>query len=259
MAYVFDFHDSAALNEWFQASQNQFAIDLQNQLILDLLKPVSGENILDIGCGTGARFIPFLEKGLDVTGLDPSPYMLDIAKKNFEDKIDLHRGYAEDLPFDDNSFNTACLITTLEFVEDPVRAIEEACRVAKDRIFIGALNKYAIKGMQRRLEGIFRTSIYNRAKFFSVWELKEYIYSIMGKVPISWRTVCQFSNEPGWIGRTVEKSTLIQNFPFGSFLGMAVILVPHFTTWTLPLKLTPKQTGEAFACSVFANNNHKQD
>ena len=43
-------------------------------------------------------------------------------------------------------------MATLEFVEDPKKAIEEVSRVTKDRIFIGVLNRYAIKGIQIRIK-----------------------------------------------------------------------------------------------------------
>ena len=101
--------------------------------------------------------------------------------KQFGHRVEFYRGVAEDLPFDDNSFNHASLVTTLEFVEDPVKAISEACRVAKDRIFLGVLNRYALKGIERRLRGIFHHTIYNRARFYSVWELKYMIREILGE------------------------------------------------------------------------------
>jgi ubiquinone/menaquinone biosynthesis C-methylase UbiE len=201
-----------------------------------------GESVLDIGCGTGASFLTFLEMDLLVTGLDPSTYMLDIASRNVGNRADLYRGYAEDLPFDDNSFNYACLFTTLEFVDDPQKALEEACRVAKDRIFIGVLNRYAIKGIQRRVKGVFTPSIFNHAKFFSVWELKQKIRKIVGNTPISWRTVCQLPSQSGKIATSLEHSKIIQRCPFGAFAGMVVTLVPKFRTRPLTMRYQARHT-----------------
>jgi SAM-dependent methyltransferase len=238
MGYVFDFNDAIYYEKRLNDTKNRFAADLEKRLILNALKPVHGESILDIGCGTGFGLQTFLDEGLQVTGLDPSPYMLDIASKNIKNRSDLHRGVAEDLPFDDNSFNYASLITTLEFVEDPKKALEEACRVAKDKIFLGVLNRYAIKGVQRRIKGVFTRTIYNHACFFSIWELKAIIRSLLGDVPISWRTVCQFSASPGQITSKIEQFPLIQKCPFGAFIGMGVTLVPRYRTTplTVPYK-----------------------
>lgn len=126
MGYIFDFNDAVNYDQWYDQPRNSFAADLESRLMLDMLKPMDGNSLLEIGCGTGASLLPFLNKGLRITGIDPSQYMLDIAFKKVGHRVDLHRGFAEDLPFDDNSFNYACFITTLEFVDDPRKAIEEA-------------------------------------------------------------------------------------------------------------------------------------
>ncbi len=240
MGYIFDFHDATAYEKWFNTRQHQFVASLEIQLMLDMLKPLHTDTVLDIGCGTGASLLPLVEEGIDTTGLDPSPYMLDIAYKNVKDKADLYRGFGEDLPFDDNSFNHALLFTTLEFVDDPKKALQEACRVAKDRIFIGVLNRYAIKGIERRLKGIFSETIYNKARFFSIWELKQYIRTILGDVPVSWRTVCQFPTPSNKFTSKLEKSKLIQRFPFGAFVGIVITLMPRFRTRPMTLKYSAK-------------------
>ncbi len=242
MGYVFDFNDAIYHEEWLNDPKNRFAVDLEKRLMLNALKPVHGESILDIGCGTGTGLQTFLDKGLQVTGIDPSPYMLDVASKNIGNRADLHRGFAEDLPFDDNSFNYACLMTTLEFVENPKKALEEACRVAKDKIFLGVLNRYAIKGVQRRIKGVFTRTIYNQACFFSIWELKGIIRSLLGDVPISWRTVLQFSASPGLITSKIEQFSLMQKCPFGAFIGMSVTPVPRFRTRPLTVPYKTKHT-----------------
>ncbi len=247
MGYVFDFNDAKAYEEWFNNPHNRFTHDLESRLMIDILKPTKTETVLDIGCGTGANLLPLLEMGLQATGIEPSPYMLDIAKNKLGDRVDFHRGFAEDLPFDDNSFNYACLVTTLEFVDDHRQALEEACRVAKDKIFLGVLNRYAIKGIQRRVKGVFIKSIYNHARFFSIWELKKNVRSILGDPPITWRTVCQLPSASSRIAQYIEQSNLVQRVPFGGVAGMAVALVPRFRTRPLSIPVLAKPTTGAMA------------
>ncbi len=247
MGYVFNYNDAIAYEQWCNEPKNKSATELENRLMLNMLEPVRRNRVLDIGCGTGASLFPFIEKGLSVTGLDPSPDMIDIALKKLGNRADLHCGFAEDLPFDDNSFNHACLVKSLEFVEDPKKAIEEACRVAKDKIFIGVLNRHSIRGTQLRVRRIFTKSFYNHARFFSIWELEEIIREILGNVPISWRTVCQFSSPTGRIAQTIEHSDLIQKCPFGAFTGMTVTLVPRFRTRPLELLRQADPEGAAVA------------
>ncbi|MDJ0985429.1 MAG: class I SAM-dependent methyltransferase [Desulfobacterales bacterium] len=236
MGHVFDFKDAIAYEQWLKKPENKATFELETQLMQTLLKPMRGESVLDIGCGTGACLQALLDMDLQVTGLDASTYMLDIASRNVDNRADLYQGYAEDLPFDDNSFNYACLFTTLEFVDNPQKALEEACRVAKDRIFIGVLNRYAIKGIQRRVKGMFTATIYNHAQFFSVWELKQRIRQIVGHTPVSWRTVCQLPSQSGKIAASLEQSKIIQRCPFGAFAGMVVSLVPKFRLRPLTMR-----------------------
>ena len=248
MGHVFDFQDAKEYAKSIQKHRNRCMVALESQLMLNLLNPSAGESILDIGCGTGASITPLLERGLNITGIDPSPYMLDIAAANLGQKVDLYRGFAEDLPFDDNSFNHASFFTALEFVEDPAKAIEEACRVAKDKVFIGFLNSCAIKGIQRRLSGMFASSIFNKARFFSVWELKAIVRNMAGPVPIEWRTVLQLTNASGKFTQAFEQSELVQRFPFGAFAGLVTILVPRFRTRPMTMRYRPKDTKSALTC-----------
>lgn len=242
MGYVFDFQDAVAYERWFENRRNRLATELESRLMLDMLGPAPRESILDIGCGVGSILQPLLDRDLSVTGIDPSPYMLDIVFQRYENRVELYRGYAEELPFDDNSFNHACFFTSLEFVDDPQKALSEAFRVAKDRVFLGVLNRYALKGVQRRVVGVFSQTIYNRARFYSIWELKRMVRELLGEVPISWRTVCLFPETEGRLVSSIERSTLVQRCPFGTFVGMAVTLVPRFRTRPLALRYQAKAT-----------------
>jgi SAM-dependent methyltransferase len=259
MGYIFDFHDAKRYDEWLLNRKNRIAADLESRLMMGMLDPAQGESVLDIGCGTGASSLPLLERGLDVTGIDPSPYMLDIMSTTLGHRVSLYRGYAEDLPFDDNSFNHACLFTALEFVDDPQKALEEAFRVAKDRVFIGVLNRYALMGIGRRVKGIFTPTIYNRATFFSVWEIKSMARNLLGPVPVRWRTVCQFPGPWGAWMKQIEGSGLVQRFPFGTFAGMVVTLLPRFRTRPLAIRYQPEKVGRiaagAAGCSGMAPSN----
>jgi SAM-dependent methyltransferase len=242
MGYVFNFRDARDYDQWVEDSRNRFEVDQENQLLLDMLRPLRGESVLEIGCGTGSTLVTLVERGLRVTGIDPSPYMLDTAIKQVGDRAELYRGFGEELPGDDNSFNHACFMTTLEFVEDPAKAVEEACRVAKDRVFIGVLNRFAIRGIHLRVAGIFNQSIFNRAKFFGIWELKRMVHSIAGPVPLSWRTVNQLPAVCGSFTQNLEDIKFVQRCPFGAFVGMVFSLVPRFRTRPLALRYRRKQT-----------------
>lgn len=250
MGYIFDFQDARAYEQWAALEYNQYASDLEHQLMLDLLHPSPGETVLDIGCGAGFSSQPLLEMGLNVTGLDPSPYMLDYSFKMLSHRVDLYRGHAEDLPFGDNSFNYAVFFISLEFVESPLRAIEEACRVAKDKVFFGLLNRFALKSAQRWRKGCCGPNVFEHANFFNLWKLKKMVRSVVGDVPVTWRTVCQFPQNTTRVAKHFERSHIVQRCPFGAFAGMAVTLVPRFRTRPLAIRYTPKKAPQVIPGSV---------
>lgn len=241
MGYVFDFNDARAYVQWLDQPRHQWAAALECGLIAGLLQPAEGETVLDIGCGAGGGTKALLDMGLNVTGIDPSPYMLDRCLERVGHRVDLYRGFAEDLPFDDNAFNHAVFYISLEFVEDPRKAIEEACRVAKDRVFFGILNRFALKGAQRWRTGFCSMEVFRHARLFSVWELKGLVRSLAGPVPVTWRTVCQLPHAPAKVARSIEGSDLVQRCPFGSFAGMVTTLLPRFRTRPLAMRYRPEK------------------
>jgi ubiquinone/menaquinone biosynthesis C-methylase UbiE len=243
MGYVFEYKLARQYDSWYENPDNRFVADLEDRLLLKLLEPIPGERVLDVGCGTGRHLEMFLEMGLDVTGLDPSPHMLGVAGKKLGHRAQLHQGVAEDLPFEDNSFDITTLVTSLEFVDDVHKALEEACRVTESRIFLGILNRYAIKGIERRLRGIFSESVFNRARFFSVWEAKRYVEQTLGKSPLRWGTVFHLPVSLRKYTHRLEQWPFLWKCPFGCFIGMVATLVPRYRTQNIPIEYVGQPKG----------------
>lgn len=236
MGYVFDAVDAQHYQRWLRDGKNQLALALETGLMRSMLRPVFGESLLDVGCGTGESIRPYLGKGISLTGIDPSGPMLDIARENLGHRVDFYKGYAEDLPFEDNAFNHVSLFLTLEFVEDPVEAVAEACRVAKDSIFIGILNRHSAYAARLRARRLVRSSVYDSARFFSIGEVRKIVFSLLGQVPFTWRTVLQLPFTPPGMCFRLEASGYLVKSPFGGFAGIHVIPVPKFTAVPLALK-----------------------
>ncbi|MEP7229036.1 MAG: methyltransferase domain-containing protein [Ginsengibacter sp.] len=51
--------------------------------LVNVLNPLPGEKILDVGCGTGYLANVILQKGTQVTGIDSSPEMIAKAKREY--------------------------------------------------------------------------------------------------------------------------------------------------------------------------------
>jgi SAM-dependent methyltransferase len=53
---------------------------------------------LDVGCGTGRAFAPLLRRGWEVAGCDISPAMLEVARRDYCEAIELEAVDMRDLP-----------------------------------------------------------------------------------------------------------------------------------------------------------------
>jgi len=53
--------------------------------LIDILDPIPGEFIVDVGCGTGQLTAEIAQRGATVVGLDSSPEMIARARANFPD------------------------------------------------------------------------------------------------------------------------------------------------------------------------------
>jgi ubiquinone/menaquinone biosynthesis C-methylase UbiE len=178
--------------------------------------------VLDVGCGTGHNLAFFKESGLKAAGIDASKPMLDVAAKKLGTSVGLHLGHAEELPFDSESFDIVTLITVLEFVPNPERVLSEAARVARSQIYLGVLNKASLLAVNRRIKGRFRDSIYNQAKFHSIWGIEAMVRRAIGRAPLDWQSTLFFPLS--WHKFTHRLDRLLANSPFGAFLGVRLNL-----------------------------------
>lgn len=90
--------------------------------------------ILDVGCGPGIVSMQLTDIGHDVTGVDISDGMLDVARKNaslFDLDIDFQFADAEHLPFGDCTFDAVVSDYMLWTVPDPGKVMAEWFRVLK--------------------------------------------------------------------------------------------------------------------------------
>jgi SAM-dependent methyltransferase len=106
-----------------------------------------GTVVLDLGCGPGAFCRLAADAGAQVTGIDTSPAMLQIARERVPtgrfDQADL-----QSLPYQDRCFDVVTAFHSLMFAAEPLAALIEARRVAKP----GALILIVVFGREERIE-----------------------------------------------------------------------------------------------------------
>jgi ubiquinone/menaquinone biosynthesis C-methylase UbiE len=222
MEVLFDKKIAEPYDLWAETPQGRKAYHLEGELLLRLGDLYRGQSVLEVGCGTGAHFKIFLEEGLNVAGFDISLPMLQVPKEKLGNYVQLFLGDAENLPFKENSFDCVALITTLEFIPDPERAVHEALRIYRGTLLLGVLNKYSFLGMKRRLKGMFRQSIFNRARFYSIWELKRLVTKLAPEAFVEWASVLVLPMSWQHHFLSFARWLSFRGNPLGAFLGMAI-------------------------------------
>ncbi len=94
---------------------------------------VEGENILEVGVGTGKNF-PYYPPGANMVAIDFSGKMLDRAREKAVRegvRVDLQQMDVQNLQFADNTFNTVVASFVFCSVPDPVHGLKELRRVVK--------------------------------------------------------------------------------------------------------------------------------
>lgn len=87
------------------------------------------KKILDIGCGIG--YFEEMLPELNIIGLDNSREMLEEARKSSGKKFVF--GDAKHLDFPEESFDGAFMVTTLEFLDDYKKVVDEVVRVLEPK------------------------------------------------------------------------------------------------------------------------------
>jgi len=110
----------------------------------------TGEHVLDVACGSGNVAIRAAQAGGDVVGLDLTPELFDAARSLAAEAgvtVDWVEGDAEDLPFDDESFDVVLSTFGVMFAPRHEVAARELARVLRPGGRIGLCN-WTSEGIQ---------------------------------------------------------------------------------------------------------------
>jgi SAM-dependent methyltransferase len=98
--------------------------------LLDAAGVEAGTRVLDVATGPGYAAAAAARRDARVTGVDFSPAMVERARRRVPGAT-FREGDAEDLPFDDASFDAVVMNFGLLHLARPERAVDEAARVLR--------------------------------------------------------------------------------------------------------------------------------
>lgn len=128
--------------EWAEGyyKRNRKNIERVGKRLAGLMKTIgfSGGTILDVGCGFASVPIEIAKifPNVKITGIDLGEPLLDIGrtlikKEKLEKQIVLLNGNAQDLQYENNSFDVVINSFLLHIVENPIQMLNEIERVTK--------------------------------------------------------------------------------------------------------------------------------
>jgi SAM-dependent methyltransferase len=177
--YLFEYE------KWFEDYYFVFLSELE---AIRSVLPAKGKGV-EIGVGSG-----LFASALGITkGCDPSSIM---RTKAIERGINAIEGIAENLPYKNESFDYALMVTTICFVDDPQQSIREIHRILKPHgeLIIGFVDKTSPVGREY-LKNKEKSIFYKDAVFFSTEEIYQFSRDNGFKIEQTCQTVFGALNE----------------------------------------------------------------
>lgn len=93
--------------EAFKDKQEMWGFEPANSAIItkDFFVGKELKNILIPGIGYGRNAKPFIDSGMQVTGIEISQTAIDLANKHFENNLEIYHGSVTEMPFDTKKYD----------------------------------------------------------------------------------------------------------------------------------------------------------
>lgn len=171
--------------------------------VADFFGPLEGKKLLDVACGYSMTPVIFALAGAQVHAVDVAPKTIAMVQqfaqyKGVSDRVKTHVGPAEELPFEDNSFDLIFGGAALHHLQLD-RAARELARVLKPggkgafqeplghnrllefaRDYLPYKDKHPVKGTDRPL---FMADVARFGSYFATWHCRGFdLVGMAGKV-----------------------------------------------------------------------------
>ncbi len=221
-------------SHWWFVGRRAILEGFLRQIISQIRIPKSEIRILDVGCGTGANLEMLAQFG-NSEGVDVSDDALEFCRLK---GLKVHKGLAEALPFENESFDLVTALDVVEHLDDDISGLKEMLRIlkkdGKTLIFVPAFMwlwgvqddisnhriRYTKRQIVERLQKAgfqIERATYANITFFLPILVGRFLMKITGIKPASENNI-NVSALNGFFGKIFSAESLWlkrANFPFG--------------------------------------------
>lgn len=176
-------HFNETAFDYNNSDDGKFVKDMYEVLVDEIQKSQSGK-ILDVGCGNGNLFALLPDGKYELYGVDFSENMIIEAKKNCNTKASFSVADAENLPFDDDTFDILVCNASFHHYIHPNIVLDEMHRVLKEggKLLIG--DPYIPTGIRGLMNLVLRFSDEGDYHIYGLGEM-ENLFVYHGFSPVS--------------------------------------------------------------------------
>jgi len=168
-------HAAPKYAEWYATRRGRRIDQAECGLLARLLRYFpAARTALEIGCGTGHFTHWLTSRAMKGVGMDRSPAMLREMRRRFPD-VPAILAEAHCLPFGGAAVDLVVYVTTLEFLDQPARALGEGVRIARQGVILLVLNRWSLGGLSRRWGPQAHQPLLGQAQDFSLATLQRIV------------------------------------------------------------------------------------
>lgn len=209
---------ASSYEAWYATPRGRRADQAERGLLAYLLAGFpAAHRVLEVGCGTGHFTAWLAEQGLRAVGLDRAPAMLAQLHQRLP-HLPVICADAHHLPVHTGAVDLVLFVTALEFLNNPLAAMTEAVRVARQGLVLVVLNRWSLGGLSRRWGPQARRPLLSQARDYSLGSLRAVVQEAAGQRLHAVRWASTLLPDGLW---RVQVS-----LPVGDVIGMAVQLNP---------------------------------
>jgi ubiquinone/menaquinone biosynthesis C-methylase UbiE len=148
---------------------------VEKPAVLSLLKNVRDKIILDLGCGTGILSKVLKKRGAIMKGIDISPKMIEIARKNVKG-VEFKVGSFYNIPYKSCYFDIVVASLVMHYADDLNKSFREVRRVLKKGGTFIFSSDNPVVHVTKRIEGKPRNyrifgDYFKEEKLYADWKI----------------------------------------------------------------------------------------